>query len=74
MPQVGHLLLVELRAAWRAPRGNLELYVQSDNVLGVLPYGSASSSPLLIPVTAHREHPFGNPNPARVMAGVAAQL
>ena len=31
-------------------------------------------APRLQPFMAHREHPLGNPSPARVMAGVAAQL
>ncbi len=76
-------LLMTMRAAWRTPKDALEIFVQSDNLLGVLPYdvdrrleGSAlqAVSPALAPVTAHREHPFGNPSPARFYAGISAQL
>jgi iron complex outermembrane receptor protein len=81
--EVAPYVLVELRAAWRSPGDHLELFIQSDNVLGVLPFDTPSrlehsalsaASPYLWPVSAHREHPFGNPNPARVMVGVSSQL
>lgn len=75
--------LLEGRAAYRVPGDHLEFFVQSDNMLGVLPADVASraqgtplygATPYAGPLMAHREHPFGNPSGARVMAGMSGQL
>ena len=81
--EVPPYLLVEWRAGWRTPGDNLEVFIKSDNAVGILPLDTpqrlegtplAPASPYLGPVMAHREHPFANPSGARLMVGVSGGI
>ena len=64
-------------AAWKKLRRGDISRVQGEAVMAALASTFdrlAPAAPLLQPFMANREHPLGNPSPARVMAGVAAQL
>jgi iron complex outermembrane receptor protein len=76
--------LLEARVGWRMRRQHVDLYLATDNALGILPDRAAEhvgtlpfgkvASQWLWPLSAHREHPFANPSRTRVLLGVAAQM